>query len=78
MLSMLRLHNVENDRYSVFIIGSNKTLISIGCISSHYSISLHAALCWLMIRNNNSCAGLEWKFPSLIVFISIMDHLVYV
>lgn len=76
MLTVLRFHNIQDDWYSIFVIVSHKTLVSIGSICSNYTVSLHTAFCRFMIGNYNSGARLQGQFLSLIIFISIMYHLI--
>lgn len=78
MLSMLRLNDIENDWYSVFIIVSNKTLISISSVSSHNSISFHRAFSRFMIWDNDPRARLKWELFTLIILICIMNHFIYI
>ena len=40
-----RLDNVQDDRYSVFIVISNDSLMCVGCVRGHYSVSLTCKLC---------------------------------
>ena len=78
MSSMFRLHNVQNDRYSIFIVTSYKTLVGVSGICSHDAISLHTAFSRFMVRNHYSCAWLQRHFLCLIRVIIFMDHLIYI
>ena len=44
-----RFQNIQNNRDSIFIVISHKTLICVCCIGSYYSVSFYWMLCWLMI-----------------------------
>ena len=53
MLTMLGLHNVEDDRDSVFVVVAHKALVCIGSICANNAIAFIAALSWLMVRDYN-------------------------
>ena len=56
MLSMLWLHDVQDNRHAVFIIVSNDTLMSLCSICTDNAIAFKAALCRLVIRNADTGA----------------------
>ncbi len=59
VLSMLWLHNVQNNTDSILIIVSYKTLICIGCIRADNSIALETAFGWLVVRYNDPRTRLQ-------------------
>ena len=74
MLSMLRLNNVEYDRYPVFIVVAHKSLVSIGSVCTHNPIALIAALCWLVVRDNNPRPWGQWQLGS--IRLILVHHIV--
>lgn len=50
-LFRLRLHNVEDDGYSIFVIIPDDSLVCIGAVSCHDPVSLRRILCWLVVRH---------------------------
>ena len=83
MLSVLRLDNIQNYWNSVFIITSDKSLISIGGVGPHDTIPSQAALGGFVIGNYDPCTGLQWELSSIILFTSFysgifMKHLVHI
>ena len=58
-LPILRLHDVENDRNSIFIIAPYKAFIRNRCIRFHDSIALKAALRRFVVRNHDPLSRLQ-------------------
>ena len=58
VLTVLWLHDVEDDGDSVLVVIPDETLVSIGGICPHDPISLERALSRLMVGNNDASAGL--------------------
>ena len=56
MLPVLGLDNVENDRNAILVVVSDEALVRIGRIGSDNAIPFIAALCRLMVRDDNSRA----------------------
>ena len=56
MLSVLWLHDVQDDADAVLVVIADEALISIGCVCTHYPVALIAAFCGLVVRDNDTCA----------------------
>ncbi len=67
MLSVFRLHYIQDYRDAVFVVIADKTLICISCIGSYNAITFVATLGWFMIWYDNSCARGECKSCRLLL-----------
>lgn len=80
MLSVLRLDNVQYNRYSIFIVGPDKALVSIRCVCSYDTIPPETALGRLMVRNHYPRAWLQRQLPCILLLTFyccvFMEHLV--
>jgi len=65
VLPMLWLDDVQNNRYSVFIVVANKALIRVCSVGTNNSISLETAFGWLVVRNDDAGAGLQGQLLAL-------------
>ncbi len=45
----LRLYDVEDDAYTVFVVVSYHTLVRIGCVSDDNSILFGCKFCWIVL-----------------------------
>jgi hypothetical protein len=75
MLSVFRFDYVQNYRHSIFIISSDKPLISIRSIRSNDAVSSQTTFSGLVIRDNDSCTWLKRKFPC--IFLIALDGSVF-
>ena len=76
VLSMLRLHYIEDDGNSVFVVITNQALVRVGGVGPYNAITLIAALGWLVIRDDYAGARGELKGSRLLLIL--VDHLVCV
>ncbi len=82
VLTMLWLHYVEDDGYSVFIVASNKALIGISRIRSYNTVSSQTALGSLVVRDNDPGPRLKREFLGVFLLSFyrgiLMKHLINV
>lgn len=81
MLSVLRLHDIQNDGDSIFIVASDKPLIGICSVCPHDPVAPQAALCSFMIRHDNPGARLQRELACVLLLASLyggifMKHLI--
>jgi len=63
------LHYIQNYAYSVFVVVSDDTLISVGSVAHDESILSHAAFSWLPARQVQSC----WVRRSAVAKQELLD-----
>lgn len=74
VLSMLRFHNVQDYRNSVFVVIAYEALVGVGCVGSHDAIPLVAALGWFVVGDNDAGAGGKSQCCGLLLIF--VHHLV--
>jgi hypothetical protein len=50
----LRLHDIQNDTHSIFVVVSDNTLVGIGRVRLHDSTGLGRSSCYFMILEKHS------------------------
>lgn len=78
IFSMSWFCDVKDDWHSVFIVVSDKALVSNCRVSSNYSVSLYRTFCRLFIWDDDSSTRLQGKFFVLKLFFrgGFVDHLI--
>ena len=75
VLPLLRLHDIQDYRNSVFVVSSNKSLVGVCSVASHDAVSLDAYLCGLMVWHHNPRTRLERLLLRLVFLLAIDQHL---
>jgi len=80
MLSVFRLHNVENDGDAVLIIPPNQALIGVCRVRAYDTVPPKAALRCLMVRDHDPRPWLQRQLPRIFVIsldrCVLMEHLI--
>lgn len=58
-----RLHYVQNDRNSIFVVIADKALVRVGCVRSDHSVAFHGGfrrLVWDVLGKDDLAGWLQW------------------
>lgn len=83
VLSVLRLHNIQNNGDSVLIIRPYESLVSVCSVRSHDPVPSQTTFSSFMIWNDDSSSRLQGQLPCVFILISfyggiLMKHFVHV